>query len=187
MPFKQRLLVFINSLCAVNKGAIFASEQQKQNAWWTHATVAIPHCWPYCKTTGLVYLLSTNALIKRIDLREKLDVLPLMCMMISSRGNAFRITVHLRPRSPHEGTIMRSFYVFFVVSLSKLFNKQSIFQWFETQLSSYDVPVMGTKLYSERTPCRHPERNRGSQLDITWLSRQGREWNQLWCRVGRCW
>ena len=42
--------------------------------------------------------------------------------------------------SPHKGSVMRTFVVFFL-SPNKLLNQLSIFQWFEAQWRSYDAIV----------------------------------------------
>ena len=48
--------------------------------------------------------------------------------------------------SPHKGHVMHSFDVFFVVSLNKLLNKQSDYQWFEMPWGPYDIALMTTSI-----------------------------------------
>ena len=57
--------------------------------------------------------------------------------------------------SPHKGTIIQSFEIFFAGSLNKLLNKQSSYRWFQTPWQSYDITVMFTRLICQSNECRH--------------------------------
>ena len=57
--------------------------------------------------------------------------------------------------SPHKGSVMQSFSLFFIVNLNKLFNKQSTCVWFMTPWCSWTITVMLCLLSArwEQHPC----------------------------------
>ena len=69
-------------------------------------------------------------------------------MMTSSNGNIFRVTGHLcgeftgPGEFPVQSPVMRSFDIFFDLSLNKRLSKQSRGWWFEMQSVHHDVIVM---------------------------------------------
>ena len=65
---------------------------------------------------------------------------------------------------PHEGPVMQSFDIFFIVSMTKLLNKQSRCQWFETPLCT---TVMQNDGSAVRWWCFHVKLS-WPQLDHHW-------------------
>ena len=47
--------------------------------------------------------------------------------------------------SPFKGSAMQIYDIFFIVSIGKLFNKQSIGRWFETPWRSFNIAITARK------------------------------------------
>ena len=92
-----------------------------------------------------IYMSITGSLGQNTDSWGSLPMMP------SLRANPCSITGPLKGESTshwckRQGK--RSFYVYLVVSLNKLLNKQSICLWFEIQWCSFDISIMSHCFYA---------------------------------------